>query len=83
MLLRLEFCSQHVNAQLMVFAAENRFETLTLYGKVLYDLLETTHDTEVAEDLFLHLTKLDQVTYNEKNIIINFKKKVLQGEVAV
>ena len=81
MLQKLEFCSQHVNAQLMVLA-ENRFETLTVYGKVLYDLLEITPGTEVTENMFLRLPKLQQVTYNEKNIIINFRK-VLQGKVVV
>ena len=43
-----------VNMLTLMFA-ENRFEPLTVYGKVLYDLLEITHDTEVAENMFLHL----------------------------
>ena len=46
----------------MVFA-ENRFETLTVYGKVLYELLEITPDTEVAENMFLRLPKLEQVAF--------------------
>ena len=52
MLQRLEFCSQHVNVQLMVMG-DNKFHTLSVYGKVLYELLEITPDTEVTDDIFL------------------------------
>ena len=73
MLQRLEFCSQHVNAHLMVLA-DNKFHTLSVYGKVLYELLEITPDTEVTEEIFLCLPKVNQVTYNDKNSVISFKK---------
>ena len=73
MLQKLEFCSEHVNVQLMVLA-DNKFHTLSAYGKVLYELLEITPDTEVTDDMFLCLPKLNEVTYNDKNVIISFKK---------
>ena len=68
MLQRLEFCTGHVHAQLMMMANG----TLSIYGKLLHSLLEVTTDSEVSEEAFLTLPNLKQVIYNEKNIITNF-----------
>ena len=73
MLQRLEFCTGHVHAQLMMMA-NGTFLTLSIYGKLLHSLLEVTADSEVSEEAFLALPKLEQVIYNEKNVITNFTK---------
>lgn len=73
MLQILDFCSGHVNAQLMMIA-DGTFQTLSIYGKVLFNLLGVTADSEVSEAAFLSLPKLKEVTYNEKNVITKFMK---------
>ena len=73
MLQRLEFCTGHVHAQLMMMA-NGTFLTLSIYGKLLHSLLEVTADSEVSEEAFVALPKLEQVIYNEKNVITNFTK---------
>ena len=72
MLQRLEFCTGHVNAQLMVLA-DRKFLTLVIFGKLLHDMLGVSSDSEVTEEMFISLPKLEEVTYNEKNIITKFK----------
>ena len=71
MLQRIEFCTGHVNAQLMMLA-DGKFLTLAIFDKLLYDMLQVTSDSEVTEEAFLSLPKLDEVIYNEKNIITKF-----------
>ena len=65
MLQRIEFCTGHVNAQLMMIA-DKKFLTVVL--------LQVTSDFEVTEEAFLSLPKLEEVTYNEENIITKFSK---------
>ena len=73
MLQKLEFCTGHVHAQVMMME-NGKFLTLSIYGKLLQSLLEVTEDSEITEEAFLDLPNLEEVTYNDRNIITSFTK---------
>ena len=52
MLQRLEFCTGHVCAKLMMLA-NGMFVTLSIYGKLLHSLIDVKEDSEVTEEALL------------------------------
>lgn len=62
---KIDFCTFHVCAKLMMMA-NGTFVSLSIYGKLLHQLIGVKEDSEVSEELLLSLLTLREA---EKDII--------------
>lgn len=54
--------------------AESKFVTLSIYGKLILNLLDVTEDINVTEEALLNVPVLKEITHNHKNVITSFIK---------
>ena len=67
-----QFCTSHVCAKLMVMA-DATFISLSVYGKLLYNLANVEEECEIREEDLLCITTLKEVTYNgTNNVMMSF-----------
>ena len=54
--------------------AKSIFVTVSMYGKLLLNLLDTTENSKITKEALLTLLVINEVKYNEKDVITNFTK---------
>ena len=56
--------------------ANSKSESLSVYGKLLQQLLHMNENADISEEVLFTLPVLKIVTYKKKNIITRFTKQI-------